>query len=129
MTISEKRIKHPAWTRALDIAIRTAHVAVTGILFGGAVFEVSYERIIPWYYLAVVTGCGLIASEVYHRPHWLYQGRGVMALIHIGLLGLIRLLPDLQIPLMSVVIIFGMLGSHMPKKIRYWSFIHGRVMD
>jgi hypothetical protein len=39
------------------------------------------------------------------------------------------LLPDLRIPLLSVIIIFGMVGSHMPKKFRYWSFIHGRVMD
>ncbi len=52
-----------------------------------------------------------------------------MAIIHIGLLGLIHLRPDLLTAVLTAVLIFGMVGSHMPKRIRYWSFVHGRVMD
>ena len=128
ITIPEKRNKRPAWTRTLDVVLRTAHVAVTSVLFGGAVCGVPFYRLFSWYYLAIATGCALIASEVYHCRHWPYQGRGVMALIHVGLLGLIHLRSDLLVPVLTAVLVFGMVGSHMPKNLRYWSFVHWRVV-
>jgi hypothetical protein len=125
---AETRKKRPGWTRTVDLVLRTAHVAVTSVLFGGAVLGVPLSGLFSWRYLAVGTGCGLIASEVYHSRHWLYQGRGVLALVHFGLLGLIYLRHDLLVPILTVVLVFGMVGSHMPKKLRHWSFVHGRVM-
>jgi len=127
--IQEKKTKRPAWTRVADIILRTAHVAMIGVVFGGAVFGVPFSRFILWNYLAIATGCALIASEVYHCRHWLYQGSGVMSLIHIGLFGLIVLRPDLLVPLLTAALVFGMVGSHMPKRFRHWSFVHGRVVD
>jgi hypothetical protein len=126
--VQEKK-KRPAWTRLLDIVLRTAHVAGTSVLFGGAICGVPLSRLFSWHLLAISTGCALIASEVYHNRHWLYQGRGVMVLVHAGLLGLIRIQPDLLMPILTAVLILGMVGSHMPKKFRYWSFIHRQVMD
>jgi hypothetical protein len=52
-----------------------------------------------------------------------------MAIIHVGLLGLIHLHPDLLVPVLTAVLVFGMVGSHMPKNLRYWSFVHRRVLD
>jgi ABC-type transporter Mla maintaining outer membrane lipid asymmetry permease subunit MlaE len=128
-TISEKRKKRPAWTRTLDVILRTAHVLATSALFGGAVYGIPLSRLFSWYYLTIATGCTLIASEVYHNRHWPYQGRGIMVFIHVGLLGLIRLRPDLLVPVLTAVLVFGMVGSHMTKNLRYWSFVHGRVVD
>ena len=125
----EYKNKRPSWTRTLDVVLRTAHVAVTSILFGGAVCEVPFYKLFTWHYLAIATGCTLIASEVYHSRHWPYQGRGVMAIIHVGLLGLVHVRPDLLAPILTAVLVFGMVGSHMPKSLRYWSFVHRRVMD
>ena len=121
--------KRAAWTRWLDLALRSAHVVVTSVLMGAAVFAVPYPQTKGWAVWATVTGCGLIASEVYHRPWWFCQGRGVMVLIHVGLVGLIHLRPDWQAPILAAVIAVGMVGSHMPKRYRYWSFVHRRVMD
>ncbi len=129
ITVPEKKNKRPAWTRSLDVVLRTAHVAVTSVLFGGVVCDVPFYQLFTWHYLAIGTGCALIASEVYHSRHWPYQGRGVMAIIHIGLLGLIHLRPDLIVPVLATVLVFGMVGSHMPKSLRYWSFVHRRVVD
>lgn len=129
ITFPEKKNKRPAWTRVLDIILRTAHVAITSILFGAAVFDVPFSRILILLYFAIGTGCALIASEFYHSRHWPYQGRGIMVLIHATLFGLIHLLPDFIVPLMTTVIVFGMIGSHMTKKLRYWSFIHRRVVE
>ncbi len=125
----EKKNPRPAWTRAVDIVMRTGHVGVTSVLFGGAVCEVPFSRLFVWHYLAIATGCALIISEVFHCRHWLYQGRGIMVIIHVGLLALIHLRPDLIVPILTAVLVFGMLGSHMPKAMRYWSFVHGRVVD
>ncbi len=129
IAVPEKKNKRPAWTRSVDVVLRTAHVAVTSVLFGGAVCGVPFYQLFLWHYLAIGTGCTLIASEVYHSRHWPYQGRGVMAIIHVGLLGLIHLRPDLLVPVLTTVLVFGMVGSHMPKNLRYWSFVHGRVVD
>ncbi|RPI76433.1 MAG: hypothetical protein EHM45_12930 [Desulfobacteraceae bacterium] len=129
IAIQEKKTKRPAWTRVADIILRTAHVAMIGIVFGGAFFGVAFSRLILWNNLVIATGCGLIASEVYHCRHWFYQGSGVLGLIHIGLFGLIRLRPGLAAPLLTLSLILGMMGSHLPKKFRHWSFVHGRVMD
>ncbi len=128
ITIPEQRNKRPAWTRAVDVVLRTAHVAATSILFGGAVYGLPVYMLSSWRHLTLATGCALIASELYHWPHWPYQGRGVMGLIHIGLLGVVYLRPDMLRPALIAVLVFGMVGSHMPKKLRYWSFIHGRVL-
>ena len=128
ITIPAKRSKRPAWTRAVDVVLRTAHVAVTSVLFGAAVYGVPLHMLSSWRYLAIITGCALIASEVHHWPHWPYQGRGVMALIHIGLLGIMYMQPSMRLPVLFMVLVFGMVGSHMPKKLRYWSFVHGRVL-
>ncbi len=123
------KTRRPFWTRTADIILRTAHVAVTSILFGGAVCGASLIQLMTWHNLAIITGCALIVSEVYHSRHWLYQGRGVMVLIHVGLLGIIHFRQDLMVPVLTAVLIFGMAGSHMPKSMRYWSLIHGRVLD
>ncbi len=49
-----------------------------------------------------------------------------MVYIHVGLFGLAYLRPNLAIPCLLVALIIGMTGSHMPKKWRFWEFIHGR---
>jgi hypothetical protein len=125
--IQKKR--RPIWLRAVDTFLRTCHIGVTGILFGGALFEVPFPQLLVWHHLAIGTGCALIISEIYHCPHWIYQGRGVMVLVHVGLLGIIHYRQDLMIPILTAVLAFGCIGSHMPKNLRYWSFIHGRVID
>ena len=127
--VSSVKKKRPIWLRAVDTLLRTCHIGVTSVLFGGAVCDVPFNQLMLWHNLAIATGCALIISEVYHCGHWIYQGRGVMALIHVGLLGIIHFRQDLIVPVLTAVLAFGVIGSHMPKILRYWSFIHGRVVD
>jgi hypothetical protein len=127
---SERRIRRPGGTRALDVVLRTVHVGVSGILLGGVAFAVPFPRLVPWHHLVVASGGALIASEIYHHSrHWPYQGRGVMALTHVGLLGLVHLRPDWKVAILSAVLVVGMVGSHMTKNLRYWSIVHGRVVQ
>ena len=126
---SERRNQRPTWTRVLDIVLRAAHVLVISALFGGVVFRVPAAQLLPWRILAAASGIALIASEVLHSIHWPYQGRGVMVYVHAGLFILASLRPGLAPACLAAAIIVGMLGSHMPKRLRHWSLLHRRVTD
>src|SRR5512137_164088 len=89
--------KRPGWIRFLDIALRTAHVLVISVLFGGSVFRIPADRLVPWQRLAMTTGVLLIVSEIIHHTHWPTQIRGLMVFIHAGLLGLAIFRPDLAV--------------------------------
>jgi hypothetical protein len=121
--------KRPAWTRYLDIALRTAHVLVISILFGGAVFRIPTDQLVPWQHLAMATGVMLIVSEIIHHTHWPTQIRGLIVFIHAGLLGLAIFRPDLAVIFLFASLVFGLVGSHLPKKIRYWSYVLRRVEE
>lgn len=128
-TSSGETKKLPPWSRILNIAIRTAHVAVIGILLGGAFFEIPLKQLLHLYPFVFATGGVLIVLEICHSRHWPYQGRGVLVLAHIGVLGLVPLCPNLRVPILLAVLALGMVGSHMPKNLRHWSLIHGRVLE
>ena len=124
-----KKNRRPLWTRWLDVIARTAHVGVMSVLFGAAVCDVGFSDLSIWHHLTIATGCVLVGSEIYHSRHWFYQTRGIMALTHIGLLGVIHFRPYLMTPILTTVLAVGMVGSHMPKSFRYWSFVHGKVVE
>ena len=126
---SEQQKKPPLWTRFVDITLRTAHVLVISLLFGGAVYRIPSEQITTLQHLAALTGIALIFSEFLHRPHWLTQIRGVMVLVHAGLLGLAIFRPDWAVPCLITALVVGMVGSHMPKKIRHWSYTLRRAEE
>ena len=115
--------------RVLNILLRTAHIGVTGVLFGGHVFDVAKSDLSVWLWLTIVTGAILLAIEAYPRWRWFYQGRGAAVIGKMLLLCLIPWLWDLRVPILVVVIVIASVGSHMPARFRYYSFLHGRVLD
>jgi hypothetical protein len=121
--------RRPGWMRLLDILLRAAHVLGISVLFGGAVFKIPIARLLPWRYLAAATGVALVASELLHGRRWPHEARGVMVYIHVGLFGLAFIRPGWMIPCLVAALVIGMLGSHMPKKLRYWSFLRGGLND
>jgi TctA family transporter len=128
-SISGKQGRRPLWTRFVDIALRTAHILAVSILLGGEVFNIPASQLLPLQRLTVVTGVALIVSEIFHRPHWATQIRGVMVFVHAGLLGLAIFRPDLAVPCLITALVVGMAGSHMPKIIRHWSYTLRRVEE
>lgn len=117
--------------RILNIALRTAHIGVTSVLFGGHVFDVRREELLLWLYLTIATGGILAVIEAYPRLRWFYQGRGAAVFGKLLLLCLI-LIPQVwayRVPVLVAVIVIASVGSHMPARYRYYSFVHGRVLD
>ena len=115
--------------RAWNIAFRTAHIAVTGILLGGHFFEIAENRLRTILYLCILTGVSLIVIEAYPSCRWLYQGRGVVVLVKLALLGSIPFLWEFRVFILLAVVVIASVGSHMPSRFRYYSFLHGRVLE
>src|ERR1039457_3405609 len=113
-------------SRALNIALRTAHIGVTGALFGGHVFATAAERLLPCLYLTILTGTALLIVEIY--PEWrrMFEVRTAMIAAKVSLLFLIPWLWTYRVPILIVVIIISSIGSHMPRRYRYYSILDRR---
>ncbi len=117
------------YARVWNIVFRTAHIAVTGILFGGHVFDVATEQLVIWLYLSIATGIFLIAIEAYPSCRWFYQGRGIMVFCKIVLLCLIPWLWNYRVLILAAVVVVASIGSHMPARFRYYSVVHRKVLN
>ena len=82
----------------------------------------------PWLLLTLATGAALLASEMSHSRHWVYQGRGLLFLAHVGALGLLSW-NGLSRSGAAAALVIGAVGSHLPKAVRRWSLVHRRVVD
>ena len=117
------------YARVWNIGFRTAHIAATGILLGGHVFDIPAEQLRAMLYLSILTGAGLMIIEAYPNCRWLYQGRGVTVLLKLVLMCIIPLCWEYRVPILLVVVVIASVGSHMPARFRYYSFVHRRVLD
>lgn len=116
-------------SKALDLVLRSGHIGTASVLFGGLILGVPFSRLTDWHALAIATGCALIVAGLLQSRHWPYQGRGLMALVHIGLLGLVHYRHDLMVPVLVAVLIIGVVGSNMPGHLRHWSVLHRQRID
>ena len=116
------------YARAMSIALRTLHIAAVGILLGGHAFEVPSVRLLPWLYLGIISGVGLISLELYSSCKWLYQGKGVLVIVKLLLITAVAVFWEQRLWLLLAALVLGSVGSHMPGRFRYYSFLHRRVI-
>lgn len=121
--------KRPVWPKVVDLLLRSCHIGTSSVLFGGIVWAVPYLRLSAWHHLAIATGIFLIILNIWRSRHWPYQGRGVMAWLHIGLVWLVHVWPAHALSMLVTALAFGVVGSHMPGALRHWSFVHRRRID
>lgn len=130
--VSEKKTgkkQRSAWPKFLDLFLRVCHIGSSTVLFGGIVWAVPFVRLATWHHLSIATGCALIISGIYGSRHWPYQGRGLTAALHVGLVWLVHIRPESSLKMLAAALVFGVIGSHLPGNIRHWSLLHGRRMD
>jgi len=120
----KEKKRRPGWLQALDLLIRTWHIGVTGVLFGGSVCYVPFERLLAWHHMAIASGGALAFSRVVQSRHWPYQVRGLMALVHVGLLAILPFHKELMVPVLSTVLVLGVFAANMPGYIKQYSVIH-----
>ena len=117
------------WERGLNITLRTAHLMMSSILLGGHVFALDPARLFVYLLLTIGSGTGLILLELYRSCRWIYLAKGVLVLIKLALLGAAAAWWDLRVALLLLVVVVATAGSHMPARFRYYSVIHGRVLQ
>ncbi len=113
--------------RAWNIACRTLHIGVSGVLVGGHVFDVDRERLVLWLNLTIISGVGLMALEANRRWRWFHEGRGVLTILKLLLICLIPWLWVYRGWLLAAVIVLASVGSHMPARYRYRSVWTGEI--
>ena len=88
--------------RACNIALRTAHIGVTGVLMGGHFFGVAAERLLPLLYMAILTGAALGIAEVY--PNWrgVFEVRSLVIASKLLLLCLVPLLWNCRVAILMI---------------------------
>lgn len=116
-------------TRALNITLRTLHIAAMGILVGGHAFDVAPERLHLSLWLVVASGVALMALEAAPRWSWFHEVRGVLTLAKVALVLAVPLAWDHRLPILLTVIAIGSVTSHMPRRFRHYSLLHRRVMS
>jgi hypothetical protein len=126
--VSARSLRIP-YARAWNIGFRTAHIATMGVLLGGHVFDVSKPALLPWLQATIVTGLILAFIEAFPQPRWFYQGRGVLVFLKLALMCVIPWFWDDRVVILMVVVVLASVGSHMPGRFRYYSILHGRVLD
>ncbi len=114
--------------RALNIAMRTAHIGAMGVLLGGHAFDVSPERLIVILWLTIGTGVVMVAIESGGRLLWFHQARGVMTIAKLALICAVPLAWDYRLPILLAVIVLGSVASHMPGRYRHYSVVYREVL-
>lgn len=111
--------------RWLGILVRTGHIGVAAVFFGGCVLHVPYVQLALWHHLTIATGGTLLILEWLHDPRWPHRGKGLLGILHLCLAVIIHLTPAFTVPLLWVIVITGGIGSHMPRRFRHWSMLNG----
>ncbi len=114
--------------RALNIALRTAHIASMGVLLGGQAFDAPFHQLESSLWLTVATGLALVVVESRARPLWLHQGRGIMTLVKVALLGALPAVPGHRLAVLLAAVVVGSVGSHMPSRFRHYSVVRRRII-
>ncbi len=120
--------RRPAFGRAASIGLRTAHIAVTGILLGGHVFGAPVSSLRPVLWLVIASGGGLLALDSYKTVDWIHQGWGVMLITKLILLCLVPFAWDFRVAILLAIVVIASVESHMPARFRHYSVLYRRVM-
>ena len=120
--------RRPVYGRAASIGLRTAHIAVTGLLLGGHAFSAPASSLRPVLWLVIASGAGLIALDSYKSFDWVHQGWGVMLITKLILLCLVPFVWDFRVAILLIIVVIASVESHMPARFRHYSFLYRRVM-
>jgi hypothetical protein len=112
--------------RFWNIAVRTIHIAATGALFGGHCFGVDADQLRPWLYSVIASGAALAFLEAYPTFRWWHEVRAAMVLGKLLLLCSVPWFWAYRVPILVAVIALGSVGSHMPRRFRYYSLLERR---
>jgi len=105
--------------RFVRMTLRGLHLLSAGTLIGGHVFNQPDTLLEPWLYPAVISGSLILMTDIYASMVVLFELRGVLVLLKIGLLLLVPVFESMSILLLVTILMIGVFGSHMQKHYRH----------
>jgi hypothetical protein len=115
--------------RALRTTLRTVHVLAFATLYGGHVYNLPPDRLLWALVATVATGAVFLAFEIYSAPVYLVEMRGLATVVKLVLVAAVAVFWEARVALLSIAIVIGVVASHMPGRYRYFSLLHGRVVE
>ena len=115
--------------RWASIACRTAHLVGMAGVSGGMLLDVAPEVWQGYLALTVASGMALLLLDSFTSLIWVVQVRGLSVLAKLGALACLGRLEDHRALLIVLVVVLSGLSSHAPARVRYFSVLHGRVVD
>ena len=101
----------------IKIVLLFLHVIGFSVWYGGMVIKGQISAIFPA--MTVFSGMFLVARELYKDGFvWLVKIEGVLTEVKVMLLAAASTSIKYEVPLLSVVIMCGLLSSHLPEKVR-----------
>lgn len=99
--------------------LRTVHILTTGVLLGGHIFNQPTAILELWFFTAISSGLLLMLTDLHASAAILLEFRGLVAVVKIALVCLIPFFWEQRIFLLILVLVIGVVTSHMSGKIRH----------
>ncbi|MGA2082038.1 MAG: hypothetical protein ABSH53_15715 [Holophaga sp.] len=119
----------PRWTRGIQVALRSVHIAAMGLVLGGIWLGGGYDRLRTAILAAVASGLLLALVDLFKGPGFLLQGSGAALLLKLALLGLGNWYSGARLEWYLAATLVASVGSHMPGSWRHFSFLEGRALE
>ncbi len=101
----------------IKIALLFFHFIGFSVWYGGAV--IGTEAVSIFLPMTVVSGVFLVVRELYKDGFvWLIVTEGALTMVKVTLLAVASALIKYEVPILSTVILLGLLSSHLPEKVR-----------
>jgi hypothetical protein len=119
----------PAWTRAVQVGLRTAHIMAMALVLGGLALGAGFERLKVSILATVLSGALLLGLDLAKGASVVWQGSGAAVILKLLLLGLGNLFPAARLEWYLAATAVASIGAHMPGSWRHFSLLHGKVLS
>jgi hypothetical protein len=111
----------PGWQRAVEVGLRSVHVASMGLVLGGIPLGGTRQTLLVPIVVTVASGLLLLATSVAWGCLSLGQGAGWALVLKMTLLGLGNVFEGARLPLYLAAAFVSSVGSHMPSGWRHFT--------
>ena len=113
----------PGYQRAIQIGLRSVHLATMGLLLGGVAYGGTWETLRAPIIATLLSGALLLWASVAWGCLRLTEGAGALALAKLALLGLGNVFAGARLEWYLAATIVASIGSHMPATWRHFPML------
>ena len=110
----------PGWQRAVEVGLRSLHIAAMGLVLGGIALGGTHDTLRGPIFATVGTGLLLLATSVRWGCLQLGQGAGTALLLKLALLGLGNVFDSARLHWYLAATVVTSVGAHMPSAWRHY---------